>query len=908
MTIYLFIAFLLSMISGLVFTPFILDFCKRKKLYDIPNERKVHKNAVPRLGGLSFFPSMMMAFVIVLVFFSFNRQGDIPIKTWSMSFITGLAIIYLIGIIDDLIGLNASSKFIAQIITACLLPISGLYINNLYGLFGIHELPYVAGVLLTIFIIVFIDNAINLIDGIDGLAGSLSLLALGGFLAYFVHNDVFIHTYNILVAGMMGALVTFLYFNIVGRTERNTKIFMGDSGSLSLGFTLGFLSIKCMMNNIAVWPERPDALLVPISLLFVPTADVVRVTLHRLRHCSPLFLADKNHIHHKLMRAGLSQHQALAAILVMAIAVILLNWLLFPTLNTLWIVAIDTAFYCMFNVCINQCIDSNYMKRAFDVVVSCMCLILFSPLILICYLIIKIGGGPAIYKQERIGLGGRPFYIYKFRSMKVDAEKEGEELLQMDNDPRLTKIGRVLRSHHIDELPQLWNVFIGDMSFVGPRPERQYYIDKIMERDSRYEKLYALRPGVTSYATLKNGYTDTIDKMLVRLEMDLYYLEHQSLWTDMKILLKTFGNIISGKIFCIAFAILCANNVQAQDSVQTHITYDLTAETAVGTGDFTAYQLTTNRHHVLATRPNTAYLRGAVNVEHSFNKDWKLSGTIDAIGSLHADHKAYLQQCYANLSWKSFFLEVGSREQQQVVRDDLLSVGSFVKGTNAKPIPQVHIGTNGFWNIPYTKGWIQVNFDFGYGKFQDNSYREKQYFDHQDVCYQYATGAYYHQKHLYIRTNPEKTFFAMVGIEHAAQFGGTNYKNQSGILVAKSKPANFKAFWKVILPLGDSNYFENEALEDWVYGNHVGVMTYQIGWNINKNHQVQAYLDNPFEDGSGIRKGNGWDGLWGLQYSNKTLGRQYVRGAVFEYFQSTNQSGPLHWDSGDYPEPSQSDY
>ena len=80
-------------------------------------------------------------------------------------------------------------------------------------------------------------------------------------------------------------------------------------------------------------------------------------------------------------------------------------------------------------------------------------------------------------------------------------------------------------------------------------------------------------------------------------------------------------------------------------------------------------------------------------------------------------------------------------------------------------------------------------------------------------------------------------------------------------------------------------------------------MTYQIGWNINQNHQLQAYLDNPFEDGSGIRKGNGWDGLWGLQYTNKTSGRQYVRGAVVEYFQSTNQSGPLHWDSGDYPEP-----
>jgi lipopolysaccharide/colanic/teichoic acid biosynthesis glycosyltransferase len=189
------------------------------------------------------------------------------------------------------------------------------------------------------------------------------------------------------------------------------------------------------------------------------------------------------------------------------------------------------------------------MKRLIDFIVSALCLIFFSPLILVCWLAIKLGGGPAIYKQERIGLGGRPFYIYKFRSMVVDAEKEGEELLQQNDDPRLTRIGRFLRTHHLDELPQLWNVFIGDMAFVGPRPERKYYIDKIMQRDSRYERLYALRPGITSYATLKNGYTDTIDKMLVRLEMDLYYLEHQSLWTDAKILWKTFANIASGKIF-----------------------------------------------------------------------------------------------------------------------------------------------------------------------------------------------------------------------------------------------------------------------------------------------------------------------------------------------------------------------
>jgi lipopolysaccharide/colanic/teichoic acid biosynthesis glycosyltransferase len=158
-------------------------------------------------------------------------------------------------------------------------------------------------------------------------------------------------------------------------------------------------------------------------------------------------------------------------------------------------------------------------------------------------------GGPAIFKQERIGRFGRPFYIYKFRSMKVDAEKDGPQLYKHDKDERMTIIGRYLREHHLDELPQLWNVLIGDMALIGPRPERKYYIDKIMEHDNRYVYLYQIRPGVASYATLYNGYTDTMEKMLRRLELDLYYLQHRSWWLDIKILFKTFINITFGKKF-----------------------------------------------------------------------------------------------------------------------------------------------------------------------------------------------------------------------------------------------------------------------------------------------------------------------------------------------------------------------
>ena len=191
------------------------------------------------------------------------------------------------------------------------------------------------------------------------------------------------------------------------------------------------------------------------------------------------------------------------------------------------------------------------IKRIIDCIVAGMALTLFSPLFLFCYIAVRReDGGPAIYKQERIGRFGRPFYIYKFRSMKMDAEKTGPELYRGEGqDPRLTKTGRFLRAHHLDELPQLWNVFIGDMSFVGPRPEREYYIRKIEEEDPRYYMLYQIRPGVTSHATLYNGYTDTMEKMLRRLRYDLFYLEHRSWLMDMKILAKTFLYIVFGKKF-----------------------------------------------------------------------------------------------------------------------------------------------------------------------------------------------------------------------------------------------------------------------------------------------------------------------------------------------------------------------
>ncbi len=189
-------------------------------------------------------------------------------------------------------------------------------------------------------------------------------------------------------------------------------------------------------------------------------------------------------------------------------------------------------------------------KRTIDIVISAITLVVFSPLFLYCYIMVrKEDGGTAIFSQERIGLHGKPFFIYKFRSMKMNAEEDEPLLFSQNNDERLTRIGKTLREHHLDELPQLWNVLKGDMSFVGPRPERKFYIDQIMKHNPDYVKLYQIRPGVTSYATLYNGYTDTMEKMLRRLDLDLYYLDHNSLIFDMKILWMTFTSIVFGKKF-----------------------------------------------------------------------------------------------------------------------------------------------------------------------------------------------------------------------------------------------------------------------------------------------------------------------------------------------------------------------
>ena len=187
------------------------------------------------------------------------------------------------------------------------------------------------------------------------------------------------------------------------------------------------------------------------------------------------------------------------------------------------------------------------IKRAFDIVVSAVMLVLLLPVyILISLLVWCTSEGPILYRQERIGLHGKPFKILKFRTMHVHAE-DGTPLLSADNDPRITNVGRVLRKYRLDELPQFWNILRGDMSIVGPRPERRYFIEQIEEKAPYYCLIYKIRPGLTSWGPIKVGYTDTLNKMVCRLNYDIVYLENMSLRLDIKIIFHTIGIILNGK-------------------------------------------------------------------------------------------------------------------------------------------------------------------------------------------------------------------------------------------------------------------------------------------------------------------------------------------------------------------------
>ena len=341
------IAFLTSVFFAGIIIPQILLIAFRKKLFDVPDARKIHTSAVPRLGGIAF--NLVTIFSVFFVF-GINIMGSNgifmeQISTDALQFCFGfcaLMLIYIVGIADDLIGVRYKAKFVVQTLAALFIVVSGLYINNFHGLFGLHEVNPFFGGFITVIAIVFITNAINLIDGVDGLASGLCIVAFAYYGVMFFCLGMFV--YSLIAFAVLGTVIQFYYYNVFGKAEKQKKIFMGDTGSLTLGIFLCFLSLK--LNQM---PDShsfvSNAFVMAFAPLIVPCFDVIRVYIHRLRkHRSP-FLPDKNHIHHKIMRCGVSQRVTMVSIIVFAVFIALANFELANVLDINVLVIGDLVFY-----------------------------------------------------------------------------------------------------------------------------------------------------------------------------------------------------------------------------------------------------------------------------------------------------------------------------------------------------------------------------------------------------------------------------------------------------------------------------------------------------------------------------------------------------------------------------------
>ncbi len=332
--------------------PKILLIAYRKDLFDEPDERKIHHLAVPRLGGLAFKPVIFLTMALLLgmnitlghteMLLEFGKESR------QLAFLfCAIMVLYLIGMADDLIGIRYKAKFFVQILCGCCLLAAGVWFSDLHGILGLNALSPWMGYPLTLLVVVFIINSINLIDGIDGLASGLCSCALLVYgVAFFLLGE---YVYAMLSFSTLGVQIPFFYYNVYGSPEKRKKIFMGDTGSLTVGMMLCFLSIKlslCFDESLV----EVNPMAVAFSPLIIPCFDVLRVYLHRVRNHQSPFLPDKNHIHHKLLTLGMRHRKVMMTIIVLSILIIACNIMLSMVLDITLLLAMDLAVWTLANV------------------------------------------------------------------------------------------------------------------------------------------------------------------------------------------------------------------------------------------------------------------------------------------------------------------------------------------------------------------------------------------------------------------------------------------------------------------------------------------------------------------------------------------------------------------------------
>lgn len=352
------IPFILAIFLGNLIIPFIIVITHKKKLFDPIDSRKLHQRAIPRLGGVSFVPvqTFLMALTIVIVYkIPFI---NLEVKSWEIFpmfyvLICGLFVLFIVGLADDLIGVSAKAKLLIQIFVASLFPLAGLWINDLYGLFFIQQhLPFWIGAPLTVFAVILIINAINLIDGLDGLCSGIVMVGCLVLGVLFLYYEAWIHALFAFIT--VGVLIPFFYYNVFGTHKRKRRIFMGDTGSLTLGFTMAFLSIAFAMNNKDIKPFSEGAIVVAFSTLIVPVFDVARVIGIRWYTKKPLFRPDRNHLHHKFLRSGMSHHQAMLFILGLVLFFCIFNIVLVEYISNNVVLFLDVLLWALFHYIFNK--------------------------------------------------------------------------------------------------------------------------------------------------------------------------------------------------------------------------------------------------------------------------------------------------------------------------------------------------------------------------------------------------------------------------------------------------------------------------------------------------------------------------------------------------------------------------
>ena len=365
-SLFLLFGFLFAVSLGMVIIPRILVISHKKRLYDVPDARKVHTMPVPRLGGLSFFPVILMSMFLVIGFRLYFWDMDTSSLSFNMLYeylflFVGMTLLYLVGVCDDLVGVGYRYKFAVQIAAALLLVLSGNWFDSFGGLFGIYSVPVWVGVPFTVFIVVYITNAINLIDGIDGLASGLCCIALSVLSVIFFLRGQYV--YALLAICTLGILMPFWCYNVFGNANRGHKLFMGDAGSLTLGYVISFLIIHMSVTNEVSPTLSNPYMVIAFSTVLIPLLDVIRVVLHRLREHKNPFLPDKNHFHHKLLRTGMRVRIVMVCIIAISAFFILLNSSLAWRVDITYLFFLNLFCWSILHVGLNGLIKRNRERK-----------------------------------------------------------------------------------------------------------------------------------------------------------------------------------------------------------------------------------------------------------------------------------------------------------------------------------------------------------------------------------------------------------------------------------------------------------------------------------------------------------------------------------------------------------------